>query len=263
MGMTDRQLLWKVELPLACPRSSPGCGSPPSPPSRSRPWRSSPAAAASATELIGGSNITFKTGDRHRRRARDPDRDRLRPAAVLAQRLLSPWRRVQAGMSRPCCPSPTSSSSFGDAIDFIFSPQPSEFAGGEVGGPDEVLDKLDRPPEVERRWRSRSRVADRAARSASASATAAAARASRRDRQRRPGHPRAGADRVHGRLRRRRVPERHDRAAGPRHPADPHQRLRRHPPGRPRRGRGGAGHGDERAARSSARSSCRWRCRRS
>jgi osmoprotectant transport system permease protein len=33
-------------------------------------------------------------------------------------------------------------SSFGDAIDFITSPQPSEFAGGEVGGPDEVLDKL-------------------------------------------------------------------------------------------------------------------------
>jgi osmoprotectant transport system permease protein len=33
-------------------------------------------------------------------------------------------------------------SSFGDAIDFITSPQPSEFAGGEVGGPDEVLEKL-------------------------------------------------------------------------------------------------------------------------
>jgi osmoprotectant transport system permease protein len=32
--------------------------------------------------------------------------------------------------------------SFGDAIDFIFNPQPSEFAGREVGGPDEVLDKL-------------------------------------------------------------------------------------------------------------------------
>jgi osmoprotectant transport system permease protein len=33
-------------------------------------------------------------------------------------------------------------SSFGDAIDFIFSPQPSAFAGGEVGGPDQVLEKL-------------------------------------------------------------------------------------------------------------------------
>jgi osmoprotectant transport system permease protein len=33
-------------------------------------------------------------------------------------------------------------SSFGDAIDFITSPQPSAFAGGEVGGPDEVLEKL-------------------------------------------------------------------------------------------------------------------------
>jgi osmoprotectant transport system permease protein len=36
-------------------------------------------------------------------------------------------------------------SSFGDAFDFIFSPQQSEFAAageGEVGGPDEVLDKL-------------------------------------------------------------------------------------------------------------------------
>lgn len=36
-------------------------------------------------------------------------------------------------------------SSFGDAFDFIVSPQPSAFAasgGGEVGGPDQVLDKL-------------------------------------------------------------------------------------------------------------------------
>ena len=33
-------------------------------------------------------------------------------------------------------------SSFGDAFDFITSPQPSEFAAREVGGPDEVLDKL-------------------------------------------------------------------------------------------------------------------------
>jgi osmoprotectant transport system permease protein len=32
--------------------------------------------------------------------------------------------------------------SFGDAIDFIASPQESAFAGGEVGGPQEVLDKL-------------------------------------------------------------------------------------------------------------------------
>ena len=33
-------------------------------------------------------------------------------------------------------------SSFGDAFDFIASPQESAFAGGEVGGPQEVLDKL-------------------------------------------------------------------------------------------------------------------------
>jgi osmoprotectant transport system permease protein len=32
--------------------------------------------------------------------------------------------------------------SFANAIDFIVSPQPSAFAGGEVGGPTEVLDKL-------------------------------------------------------------------------------------------------------------------------
>lgn len=32
--------------------------------------------------------------------------------------------------------------SFSGAIDFIFSPQPSAFAGGEVGGPSEVADKL-------------------------------------------------------------------------------------------------------------------------
>ena len=33
-------------------------------------------------------------------------------------------------------------SSFGDAFDFIGSPQESAFAGGEVGGPQEVIDKL-------------------------------------------------------------------------------------------------------------------------
>jgi osmoprotectant transport system permease protein len=33
-------------------------------------------------------------------------------------------------------------SSFGNAIEFIASPQESAFAGGEVGGPQEVLDKL-------------------------------------------------------------------------------------------------------------------------
>lgn len=33
-------------------------------------------------------------------------------------------------------------SSFGSAFDFIVSPQPSAFAGGEVGGPQEVLEKL-------------------------------------------------------------------------------------------------------------------------
>lgn len=33
-------------------------------------------------------------------------------------------------------------SSFGDAFDFITSPQPSEFAGSEVGGPQEVMEKL-------------------------------------------------------------------------------------------------------------------------
>jgi osmoprotectant transport system permease protein len=33
-------------------------------------------------------------------------------------------------------------SSFGNAIEFMFNPQPSLFGGGEVGGPQEVLEKL-------------------------------------------------------------------------------------------------------------------------
>ena len=33
-------------------------------------------------------------------------------------------------------------SSFGDAFEFVFEGQPSQFTGGEVGGPQEVLDKL-------------------------------------------------------------------------------------------------------------------------
>ena len=54
-----------------------------------------------------------------------------------------------------------------------------------------------------------------------------------------------------------------DRARGPRHPADPHQHLRRRSSGRSPGGRGGAGNGDERARRSPCGSSCRSPCRRS
>ena len=31
MGLTDNQVLWRVEVPLALPGSSPGCASPPRP----------------------------------------------------------------------------------------------------------------------------------------------------------------------------------------------------------------------------------------
>ena len=136
---------------------------------------------------------------------------------------------------------------FGDAIDFIFNSRESQAGGAQVGGC-ELLPllwthlKLTAAGDGDRDRRSRCR-------SGSCSATPAAARSltiSVSNVGRAvpslaliaffvaffPAH--AG------------VLERHPRARPARDPADPHQRLRRRPPGRPRRGRRRARHGDVR-----------------
>ena len=114
----------------------------------------------------------------------------------------------------------------------------------------------------------RGRAADRLRAGPSAGALARAHRPGRRARdQRRPtsagpcppsrcsrcwplGPARASATTSHGR-----------RAGAVRHPADPHQRLRRDARGRPRHRRGRPRDGDERRGRCCAGSSCPWRRR--
>ena len=80
--MTDRQLLWRVELPLAVPEIIAGL----------RIATVSTVAIATlavfagggglGSELVAGSNITFKTGVVIAERPADPDGDRLRRPAV-------------------------------------------------------------------------------------------------------------------------------------------------------------------------------------
>ena len=72
MGMTERQILWRVELPLATPEIIGGLRIATVSTSRSRRWPSSPAPAASAPRSSREANLRFPTtiiiagGDRDR-----------------------------------------------------------------------------------------------------------------------------------------------------------------------------------------------------
>ena len=96
--MTERQLLWRVELPLAVPEIIAGL----------RIATVSTVAIATLAIFAGAGglgeviytqglqNDVFKTGDRRRQRDRDRDGDRLRRRSISpAQRVLSPWRTVR------------------------------------------------------------------------------------------------------------------------------------------------------------------------
>ena len=94
MGMTDRQLLWRVELPLALPEIIAGL----------RIATVSTVAIATLAVFAGAGGLGdrdpqrphLQDRDRDRRRARDPDRDRLRrPAARASSGWSTPWRRVR------------------------------------------------------------------------------------------------------------------------------------------------------------------------
>jgi osmoprotectant transport system permease protein len=95
MGMSDRQLLWRVELPLALPEIIAGL----------RIATVSTVALATlavfagggglGTELVAGSNITFRTGVIIAGGMAILIAVAFDLALVLAQRLLAPWRTVK------------------------------------------------------------------------------------------------------------------------------------------------------------------------
>jgi len=95
MGMSDRQLLWRVELPLALPEIIAGL----------RIATVSTVALATLAvfaggdglgeQLIGGSNITFRTGVLIAGGMAILIAITFDLLLVLAQRLLAPWRRVR------------------------------------------------------------------------------------------------------------------------------------------------------------------------
>jgi osmoprotectant transport system permease protein len=95
MGMSDRQLLWRVEIPLAMPEIIAGL----------RIATVSTVALATlavfagggglGSELISGSNITFRTGVLIAGGAAILIAVAFDLMLVVAQRLLAPWRRVR------------------------------------------------------------------------------------------------------------------------------------------------------------------------
>ena len=95
MGMTDRQLLWQVELPLALPEIIAGL----------RIATVSTVAIATlmvyagagglGSELVAGSNITFKTGIIVAGGLAVLIAIMFDTLLVIAQRFLLPWRRVR------------------------------------------------------------------------------------------------------------------------------------------------------------------------
>ena len=141
MGMSQRQLLWRVELPLALPEIIAGL----------RIATVSTVALATlavfagggglGSELIAGSNITFKTGVIIAGGMAILIAVTFDLLLVLAQKLLAPVADGAARMTDALVFADVFSS-FGDAFEFITAPQESAFAGSEVGGPEEVLDKL-------------------------------------------------------------------------------------------------------------------------
>jgi osmoprotectant transport system permease protein len=96
MGLTDRQLLWRVELPLALPDIVAGLRIA----STSTVGLATLAVFAGAgglgSEIISGSNITFKTGVVAAGGLALLLALALDVLLLAAQRLLTPWRRVSA-----------------------------------------------------------------------------------------------------------------------------------------------------------------------
>ena len=228
MGLTRRQSLWRVELPLAVPAIIAGVRV------ATVTTISLATIAAFITPLgLGapifsaiqtGANTEFiaagAAGDRAGADRRRADRDRAAvPHAVGAGREHRPMS---------------------DLIKLLLADNTGPAARPDVGAHHHRGDR--------RRDRAGDRAADRDL--AGPPAQGVAARDQRLQRRSRAAEP--GADRDQPRVHRAGAAQHHDRARGARGPADPDQRLHGGRQRRPRRGRGRPRHGHERAPGAAA-----------
>ena len=137
MGMTERQILWKVELPMALPEIIAGL----------RIATVSTVAIATlavfagggglGTQILGEADLSFPTAIV------------IAVGIVIAMALafdailltIQPTRPLATGEGVMICSPMPLVASFGGAIEFIFSPQTSNVTGGKkVGGIDQVIE---------------------------------------------------------------------------------------------------------------------------
>jgi osmoprotectant transport system permease protein len=95
VGLTDRQLLWKVELPLAIPDIVAGLRIATTSTVGLATLAVFAGAGGLGEQIISGSNITFKTGVVAAGGLAILLAFALDVVLLVAQRLLTPWRRVQ------------------------------------------------------------------------------------------------------------------------------------------------------------------------
>jgi osmoprotectant transport system permease protein len=96
VGLTDRQLLWRVELPLAVPDIIAGLRIATTSTVGLATLAVFAGAGGLGEEIISGSNITFKTGVVAAGGLAVLMAFALDVVLLIVQRLLTPWRRVQA-----------------------------------------------------------------------------------------------------------------------------------------------------------------------
>jgi len=96
-GLTDRQLLWRVELPLALPEIIAGLRIASTTTVGLATLAVFAGAGGLGSEIVSGSNITFKTGVVTAGGLAVLLALALDVVLLGVQRVLSPWRRVQSG----------------------------------------------------------------------------------------------------------------------------------------------------------------------
>ena len=95
MGLTDRQLLWRVELPLALPDVIAGLRIATTSTVGLATLAVFAGAGGLGSEIIAGSNITFKTGVVAAGGLAVLLALAFDVVLLTVQRLLTPWRRVR------------------------------------------------------------------------------------------------------------------------------------------------------------------------
>ena len=116
MGLTDRQLLWRIELPLAVPEIIAGL----------RIATVSTVALATLAVFAGGGDDRDRDGNGLRR---DPAADTATHDTLAASRMTAATQVPLAFLGQ-----------FGNAFDFIAHGKEAATGGVHVGGPDQVLD---------------------------------------------------------------------------------------------------------------------------